>query len=214
MAAECPVGEGARGNSVGPGFGRVRRVSWACTGKRREFRETEVPENAGKSRGKAPTGRAGQKFGRKPAFHPKTRKVPSEGTRKRAVDVPGSRVNDAWESAQRDDASCAPRCGRARSCCSVCSRSGRGAGGLRVRRYRYGGVASEGAGGEPTRAAHPGRPGAICGDPSDAGASADRRGQLAAGTASLLTTSGVRAGRPWGNSSRKGWFTNSGAPRR
>ena len=49
-------------------------------------------------------------------------------------------------------------------------------------------------------------------EPADADLSG--AGQLSVGGPSLLTTSGVMAGRPSANSSRKGWFANSGAPRR
>ena len=55
-------GRGRTWQFVGSGLGLARRVSWACTGDRREFRETEVPENTGRSRGKAPTGRAGRQI--------------------------------------------------------------------------------------------------------------------------------------------------------
>ncbi len=214
--AECPIGEGARGNIVGPGFGLPRRVSWACTGKRREFRDTEVLEDAGRSRGNAPTGRADEQIRWKAVFHRKTLKVPSEGSQKRAVDVPGRRVNDAWESAQRREASCAPRCGRA-PVLALCLLT-LGLGALAGCEYGDTDTARVSSRTKAPAAGHRGRTPrqARCDlrDQSDAGPSAYRRGQLAAAGPSLLTTSGVRAGRPSGNSSTKLSFANSGAPGR
>lgn len=64
---------------------RGRRVSWACTGKRREFREREVLQNVGRSRENAPTGCADEETRWNCVFHPKTGKVPSEGSPKWAT---------------------------------------------------------------------------------------------------------------------------------
>ena len=66
-------------------FGWARRASWACIGKRLEFRETEAPESSDGSKGNAPTGCADEQIRWKPMFHPKKQEVPSEGSRTRAA---------------------------------------------------------------------------------------------------------------------------------
>ena len=82
----------------------ARTVSWVCTGKRRWFRETELPENIAGSRGNAPIGRDGERIRCQGVFRPTPPKVPSDGTPNssvRCAGAPGERSHGSWNSPWR-----------------------------------------------------------------------------------------------------------------
>ncbi len=82
----------------------ARTVSWVCTGNRRWFRETELPENIAGSRENAPTGRDGERIRCQGVFRPTPPKVPSDGTPNssvRCAGAPGERSHGSWNSPWR-----------------------------------------------------------------------------------------------------------------